>query len=164
MADIDRTRGLAELRTARGESRALFWAVLVFSAIVNLLMLTGPIYMLQIYDRVLGSRSEETLVALSAFVAFLFLAMGLIDHARARITARVGARFQDRLDRRVFSAAVRMSAVAPNEPSAMAAQRDLEAIRAFLASPVLMALFDMPWTPLFVAAIFIFHPLLGVLA
>ncbi|MFN3642557.1 MAG: type I secretion system permease/ATPase [Gemmobacter sp.] len=164
MADIDRTRGLAELRAARSESRTLFWAVLVFSAIVNLLMLTGPIYMLQIYDRVLGSRSEETLVALSAFIAFLFLAMGLIDHARARITARVGARFQDRLDRRVFSAAVRMSAVAPNEPSAMAAQRDLESIRAFLASPVLMALFDMPWTPLFVAAIFIFHPLLGVLA
>jgi ATP-binding cassette subfamily C protein len=164
MADVDRSRGLQELRAVRSESRSLFWAVLVFSAIVNLLMLTGPIYMLQIYDRVLGSRSEETLVALTALIAFLFLAMGLVDHARARITARIGARFQDRLDRRVFSAAVRMSAVVPNDQQAMAAQRDLEAIRGFLASPVLMALFDMPWTPLFVAAIFFFHPWLGFLA
>ncbi len=164
MADQDRARGLQELRAVRGESRRLYLAVMVFSALVNLLMLTGPLYMLQIYDRVLGSQSEATLVAISLFAAFLFLAMGLLDHARARITARIGARFQDRLDRRVFSAAVRMTAVAPNDPAAMAAQRDLEAIRGFLASPVLMALFDLPWTPLFVAAIFVFHPALGWLA
>jgi ATP-binding cassette subfamily C protein len=164
MAGIDTTRGLTELRTARSESRSLFVAVTLFSAVVNMLMLTGPIYMLQVYDRVLGSQSEETLVALSAFVAFLFLAMGLVDHARGRIMARVGARFQDRLDRRVFSAAVRLTAVSPNEPAAAAAQHDLEAIRTFLASPVMLALFDLPWTPLFVAAIFVFHPLLGFVA
>jgi ATP-binding cassette subfamily C protein len=164
MAEAERTRGLQELRAVRGEHRVLFVTVLVFSAVVNLLMLTGPIYMLQIYDRVLGSRSEETLVALTVLVAALFLVMGLVDHARARITARIGARFQDRLDRRVFSAAIRMATVAPNEPSAMAAQRDLESIRGFLASPVFLALFDMPWTPIFVVAIFIFHPALGFLA
>jgi ATP-binding cassette subfamily C protein len=120
--------------------------------------------MLQIYDRVLGSRSEETLVALSLFVAFLFLAMGLVDHARGRVTARVGARFQDRLDRRVFAASLRLTAVTPNDPAALAAQRDLEAVRSFIASPLLLALFDLPWTPLFIVAIFVFHPLLGFVA
>ncbi|MDR5653038.1 type I secretion system permease/ATPase [Ruixingdingia sedimenti] len=164
MSDQQTARGLAELRAARGENRRLFLAVFLFSALVNLLMLTGPLYMLQIYDRVLGSQSEETLVAISILVTALFLAMGILDHARSRITARIGARFQDRLDRRVFSAAVRYTAVMPNDPVALAAQRDLEAVHRLLASPVLMALCDLPWTPLFIVAIFIFHPMLGILA
>ncbi|MDO9525677.1 MAG: type I secretion system permease/ATPase, partial [Gemmobacter sp.] len=164
MSIAEMARGLGELREARAENRQLFWAVFLFSMLVNALMLTGPIYMLQIYDRVLGSRSEPTLVALSVLLVFLFLAMGLLDHARSRITARIGARFLDRLDRRVFSASIRMSAVAPNDPAAMAAQKDLDSIHRLLISPVLMALFDMPWTPLFIAAIFIFHPVLGLLA
>jgi len=76
----------------------------------------------------------------------------------------VGARFQARLDRRVFAAAMRRSAMVPNDPAAHSAQRDLEAIRTFIASPVLLALMDLPWTPMFIAAIFVFHPLLGWLA
>lgn len=156
--------GEAELRAARAQSRTLFAVVFLFSAFVNLLMLTGPLYMLQIYDRVLGSRSEETLIALSVLVVFLFVTMGLLDHARARILARVGARFQDRLDRRVFSAAVQRMALVPNDASAVAAQRDLESVQRLLSSPVLVALFDIPWTPLFIAAIFVFHPWLGILA
>jgi ATP-binding cassette, subfamily C, bacterial len=157
-------RGLAELRAARRESRMALFAVFLFSVFVNLLMLTAPIYMLQVYDRVLGSRSVETLVALSVLVAFLFLAMGILDHARARIMARIGARLQDRLDRRVFSAAVHRLTLTPGDPAALAAQRDLEAVQRLWASPVLLALFDIPWTPLFIAAIFVFHTWLGVLA
>ena len=157
-------RGLAELRTARRESRLALVAVFVFSVFVNLLMLAAPLYMLQVYDRVLGSRSVETLLALSVLVAFLFLAMGILDHARARIMARIGARLQDNLDRRVFSAAVYRLTVTPNDPAALAAQRDLEAVQRLWASPVLLALFDIPWTPFFIAAIFIFHPWLGWLA
>ncbi len=157
-------KGLAELRAARRESRMALAAVFLFSVFVNILMLTSSLYMLQVYDRVLGSRSVETLVALSVLVAFLFLAMGILDHARARIMARVGARLQDRLDRRVFSAAVRRLTLTPGDPAALAAQRDLEALRQLWASPVLLALFDIPWTPLFIAAIFIFHPWLGWLA
>ena len=157
-------KGLAELRAARRESRMALAAVFLFSVFVNVLMLTSSLYMLQVYDRVLGSRSVETLVALSVLVAFLFLAMGILDHARARIMARVGARLQDRLDRRVFSAAVRRLTLTPGDPAALAAQRDLEALRQLWASPVLLALFDIPWTPLFIAAIFIFHPWLGWLA
>ncbi|GGE06362.1 ATP-binding cassette, subfamily C [Gemmobacter megaterium] len=164
MSTPETARGRAELRAARAENRKLFWAVFLFSALVNILMLTGPLYMLQVYDRVLGSHSEATLVALTGLIVFLFLAMGLLDHARSRVAARIGARFMDKLDRRVFAASIRMSAVAPNEPSAQAAQRDLESIQRLLVSPVLMAMFDLPWTPVFLVAIFLFHPLLGWLA
>ncbi len=127
-------------------------------------MLTGPLYMLQVYDRVLGSGSEATLVALSALVIFLFIAMGVLEHSRSKIMAIVGARFQERLDRRVFTAAMQRSSVVPNDPVAITAQRDLEAVRAFLGSPVLLALMDLPWTPLFLAVLFIFHPMLGWLS
>ncbi len=157
-------RGLAELRAARSGQRGLLWAVGLFSVFVNLLLLTGPLYMLQVYDRVLGSRSEATLVALSVLAAFLFLAMGVLDNARARIMARIGAKMQDRLDRRVFAAAMKRLTAQPNDPVALAAQRDLEAVQRLWASPVLVALFDIPWTPFFVAAIFVFHPVLGWLA
>jgi ATP-binding cassette subfamily C protein len=106
-------RGREELRQVRKRSRGLYWAVGLFSAFANLLMLTGPLYMLQVYDRVLGSGSQETLVALSLLVVFLYGMMGILDFTRGRIMARVGASFQDDLDRRVFDAVVRKSAVAP---------------------------------------------------
>ena len=142
----------------------MFWAAFIFSIFVNLLMLTGPLYMLQVYDRVLGSRSEETLIALSILVAFLYGMMGILDFARGRVLARVGARFQDKMDRRVFSAMLRKSNLAPNTNDTKSGLRDLEAVQTLLSSPALLALFDMPWTPLFLAAIFIFHPWLGYLA
>lgn len=164
MSQLDNRRGEAELRAARADQRGLLWAVGLFSIFANILQLTGSLYMLQVYDRVLGSRSEATLVALSVLVTFLFLAMGILDNARARVMARIGAKMQDRLDRRVFSAAMRRLTLQPNEPTAVAAQRDLEAIQRLWASPVLLAIFDIPWTPIFVAAIFVFHPYLGWLA
>jgi ATP-binding cassette subfamily C protein len=164
MSATDTNRGSAELRAARADTRGLLISVLVFSVFTNLLMLTGPLYMLQVYDRVLGSRSEPTLIALSVLVAFLFLMMGVLDHARSRLMARIGARFQEKLDRRVFAASVRRLTMNPNDPAALAAQRDLEAMQRLWSSPVLLALFDIPWTPIFAAAIFIFNPLLGWLA
>ena len=81
------------MRAIRRESRMYYWAVAVFSFFVNLLMLTGPFYMLQVYDRVLGSRSEATLIALTLLVIFLYAMMGLLDFVRGRIMGRVGARF-----------------------------------------------------------------------
>jgi ATP-binding cassette subfamily C protein len=120
--------------------------------------------MLQVYDRVLGSRSEETLIALSILVTFLFLMMGILDHARARVTSRVGARFQSLLDGRVFQAHLRRSAATPGGAGSRNPLRDLEAIQRLMSSPVFLALFDVPWTPLFIGAIFIFHPWLGFLA
>ena len=163
MALKDHSAGLRELRDARAESRMLYWAVAVFSVFANLLMLTGPLYMLQVYDRVLTSRSLETLVGLSALVIFLYLVMGILDHARGRIMARVGARFQSRLDRRVFDAVMRKSAVRPDETTA-SGLRDLESVQKLMTSPVLLAVFDVPWTPIFLLAIFVFHPMMGYLA
>jgi ATP-binding cassette, subfamily C, bacterial len=163
MNGIDRRRGLDELRKARSAG-GLLWAVALFSVFVNLLMLTGPLYMLQVYDRVLGSRSEETLMALSLLIMFLFLAMGILDHARGRVMGRLAARFQSRLDRRVFEASVNRISVLPNDSLAAPATRDLEAVQRLIGSPVLLAVFDIPWTPFFIAAIFVFHPMLGWLS
>ncbi|QFT57971.1 Type I secretion system ATP-binding protein PrsD [Sulfitobacter sp. THAF37] len=163
MRDEVTRRGFAELRAVRKRSRSLFWTVALFSLFANLLMLTGPLYMLQVYDRVLGSGSEETLIALSILVVFLYGIMGVLDYTRGRIMARVGARFQDALDRRVFDAVVRKSAIAPDTRTS-GNLSDLEAVQRLLTSPVLMAFFDMPWTPIFFAAIFLFHPLLGWMA
>ncbi|HEY9038635.1 MAG TPA: type I secretion system permease/ATPase [Roseovarius sp.] len=155
--------GLPELIAARQEARALYWFVGLLSVFINLLMLTGPIYMLQIYDRVLGSRSVETLVALTALAGFLYGMMAILDFARGRVMGRVGGRFQARLDRRVFDAVLRKSATHPDQGTATGLA-DLEAVRRLMASPVLTAIFDMPWTPVFLAGIWIFHPMLGILA
>jgi ATP-binding cassette subfamily C protein len=161
MMRIDTAPGREELRAARAEGRGLLAAVALFSVFVNLLMLTGPIFMLQVYDRVLGSRSEETLAALFVLVTFLFLTMGLLDLARGRIMSRLAAGLQARLDRRVYTAMLARSALAPGDQAAASGLRDLEAIRQFVAAPVFLALFDAPWAPVFLAAVFVFHPWLG---
>ncbi|MDE0761759.1 MAG: type I secretion system permease/ATPase [Planktomarina sp.] len=157
-------KGLRELRSIRNESATLFYFVGLLSVFVNLLMLTGPIFMLQIYDRVLGSRSEETLVALAVLVVFLYALQGILDWVRARVMARVGARFQARLDERVFRAVIKQALQAGDRNQPSSELRDLEAIQRFYGSPVLFAIFDMPFTPLFAALIFVFHPILGWVA
>jgi ATP-binding cassette subfamily C protein len=156
--------GLRELRSIRNESSTLFYFVGMLSVFVNLLMLTGPIFMLQIYDRVLGSRSEETLVALSVLVVFLYALQGVLDWVRANVMARVGARFQARLDERVFRAVIKQAIQTGDRNQPSSELRDLEAIQRFYSSPVLFAIFDMPFTPLFAALIFVFHPILGWVA
>ena len=159
------TGGATEIRAALGESRRLFVSIGLFSAFVNLLMLTGPLFMLQIYDRVLASRSEATLVALIGIVAFLFLMMGLLDHARARVLARAGARFQARMDGRVLGAILTQAGRSPDSRSAPATGlHDLEAMQRFASGPGPFAFFDAPWTPVFLSVLFIFHWLLGLLA
>lgn len=165
MHPTEKEQGKSELRQARRESRGLFWVAGLFSVFVNILMLTGPIYMLQVYDRVLGSRSVATLIALTGLMAFLFLVMGVLDYARGRVLARIGAQFQARLGRRVFSAFLRREATSPEAGAPNGnALRDLEAVQRLLSSPVFTAVFDIPWTPVFLGAIWIFHPWLAYLA
>ncbi len=143
---------------------SLFTTIALFSAVVNILMLTGSIYMLQIYDRVLSSGSEETLLALTLLVAALYGVMGVLDYVRTRVAARMGATVQSRLDSRVFRAVLRRS-VLPSERSRPASGlKDLEAVQRFMGSPVLFAIFDMPWAPFFILLIYTFHPWLGHLA
>ena len=150
-----------ELAEFRRRNAWILWSILLFSLFVNVLMMTGPLYMLQVYERVLGSGSEETLLALTILVAFLFLMMGILDFVRARVAARYGARLQDGFDARVFRAAMTR---AQRTGQAQTALNDLGAVQRLTASPVFMAMFDLPFTPLFIFAIFTFHAWLGWLA
>lgn len=156
--------GQAELRAVRKRSRALYWFVAIFSGFVNALMLTGPLYMLNVYDRVLGSRSFETLVALSVLVGFLYLMMGILDYARGRIMGRVGAQLQTDLDERVFNASMRAKATGRAMNEAATGQRDLQSVQQSITSPVATAPYDLPWSVVFLFGIFLFHPFLGYLA
>ncbi|MFT0859061.1 type I secretion system permease/ATPase [Ancylobacter sp. G4_0304] len=140
-----------------------FLAIGVFSVFVNLLVLTGPLFMLQVYDRVLPSRSEATLVVLVGLVVGLYFAMGLLDHIRGRLAARIGARFQERFDGRVFQAQINRTMLEAQGVGASSAARDLEAIQKMLASPAVFIVFDVPWTPFFLFVIYVFHPLMGLL-
>lgn len=166
MSINNQSQGALELGQARKQSRGLLWSAGAFSVFVNLLMLTGPLFMLQVYDRVLGSGSEETLLALVILMVFLYAMMGFLDYARGRVMARVASRLRATLDKRVFSAVMKRSAlVSDTTPGAKPGSlRDLESVQRLVGAPVLMALFDIPWTPIFLAGIFIFHPLLGTLA
>ncbi|MDE0023816.1 MAG: type I secretion system permease/ATPase [Spirochaetaceae bacterium] len=164
MRSADSGKGDREIRAALADSGRLLAACGMFSMAVNVLMLTGPLFMLQIYDRVLSSRSEATLVTLAGLVAFLFLLMGVLDHARGRVLARVGARLQERLDPRVLHAIV-VRSVAPAERSRPATGlSDLEAINRFASSAGAFTFFDAPWTPVFLIVLFLFHWMLGLLA
>ncbi len=161
---METNKAASELRQSLRASWRLFVSSFIFSIFVNALMLTGPIYMLQVYDRVIGSRSRETLFALTILVAFLYLMMGVLDYARGRVMARAGARFQALLDYRVFSAVLKQAGLAAGRLGPNTGLRDLEAVQRLFSSPALFAVFDVPWTPIFLLGIFIFHPWLGYLA
>ncbi|MDA5094646.1 type I secretion system permease/ATPase [Aliiroseovarius sp. KMU-50] len=158
------TKDSKHLSLALAQGRGLLRLSFFFSLFTNLLMLTGPLFMLQVYDRVLGSRSEETLVALLGLVTLLFALYGLLEFARGRLMARVGARFQSIIGPRAFDALLEAHAFKTTSAQPKCSLHDVEAIRNFYASPVLLAIFDLPWTPVFIAAIFIFHPTLGWMA
>ncbi len=142
----------------------LFTATLVFSVFTNLLKLTGPLFMLQIYDRVLASRSVETLLALLLLVAALFAFYGLLESARGRVVARIGARFQTGLNQHIFNGVLQQAALRRKSECGANALQDIAIVRDFYSSPVLLSLFDALWTPVFLFAIFLFHPMLGWLA
>lgn len=153
--------GRPELARARRAGRFFLISVFIFSIFVNLLMLTGPLFMLQIYDRVLGSRSEATLVALFILVGALYALMALLDYARGRVLARFGARLHEALGERVFRAVMKRSLMPKERVAPVSGLRDLDTIQSTLASPAFLALFDVPWVPVFFGALFIFHPMLG---
>jgi ATP-binding cassette subfamily C protein len=148
-------------RAAIRRARPPLVGIAIFSAVVNLLMLTGPLFMLQVYDRVLASRSSATLLVLFALVVFLYVLMGLLDHYRGRALARIGAGLQSDLDAPVLEAVLARADHPEARGKPDRALQDLAQIRTTLASPGVGALFDLPWTPLFVAVMFLFHPWLG---
>ena len=151
------------LSEALAASRNLFVAVGFFSLFVNLLMLTGPLYMLQIYDRVLASRSVPTLVALTVLICVLFLALGLLEWIRSRLLGRIGQRLDRHLNAKTFDALMRSGLRRPGDRNDQPL-RDLASLRQFLTSPGPLAVFDAPWTPVFLAVVFMMHWTLGLIA
>jgi ATP-binding cassette subfamily C protein len=144
--------------------RGALTAVAVYSGAINVLMLTGSLFMLQVYDRVLPSHSVPTLVALLIIVVVLYAAQGLLDMIRARIMVRIGRSLDDGLSGSVFQAVVRLPLQAGGKPTGLQPLRDLDQLRAFLSSSGPTALFDLPWMPLYLALCFAFHVWIGVTA
>lgn len=135
--------------------------VAAFSLLINILMLTGPIYMLQVYDRILTSRSMSTLVAITVLMIGLFVVMGVMELFRSRILARSGLKFEQTLGPDTLRLwLLRGHSFPKGMPSPM---RDVATIRRFLSGSAPGAFFDIPWTPIYLAIIFMLHPLLGIL-
>ncbi len=152
-----------ELEGALASSRGAFIAVGVFSFFINALMLTVPLYMLQVYDRVLASRSEQTLLMLTVVAVGLLATYGLLELTRQRVLVRVGNRLDGQLNTPLLQAML-ADRVGGHGGSRSQPIRDLDAVRGFLTGPGLMSFFDAPWTPLYIAVIFLFHPVLGFVA
>lgn len=143
--------------------RKAFWSVAIFSGLVNILMLAGPLYMLQVYDRVLASRSVPTLIALSLLLAGAYGFQAVLDLIRTRIITR-SARLLDKDLGTVVHAAVIRLANGNRQLDAQQPVRDLDQIRAFLTSAGPTAIVDMPWMPVFLLICFLLHPYIGVLS
>ena len=152
------------LRPAFARHRPLVLQAVGISVLVNLLMLTGPLFMLQVYDRVLASRSLPTLAALFTITAALFAFYGGFEFLRGRLVSRVGARIQTELDEEVFKIGIRAARDREPERVRINAVRDLEVLQQALSGPAPMALLDLPWAPVFFLTIFLFHWELGAVA
>jgi len=144
-------------------SRAAFASTALFSCLVNILMLTGPLFMLQVYDRVLTSGSVPTLVALTGIVIALYAYYGFLEYLRARILVRIGRRVEEKLRDRVFDS---MAEHALRRTQGIGGQpiNDLATIRQFLSGQGPFAFLDMPWVPIYLLVIFLMHWVLGVAA
>jgi len=143
--------------------RAFFLYAALFSLVINVLMLMPAFFMLQVYDRVVTSRSHETLVMLLVLTIGALLFMAFLDVIRSRLLARAGVALEKLLGPSVLAEMVRRSAT-PGNREPMHGLRDVAALRAFLTGPGIVALFDSPWVPVYVAIIYLFHPLLGAIA
>ncbi len=149
-----------ELRT----SARRLGLVAIFSGVINLLMLSGSLYMLQVYDRVLPSRNVATLVGLSAMVLVAYAFQAYFEAARSRMLSRIGTLFDVGLQKRIYLA---LATLPLRGAKAMAAQqplRDLDQIRMFMSGVGPTAFLDMPWIPIFLIALFVFHPAIGLVA
>ena len=154
----------SELGDALRACRSALIGVGLMSFIINLLYLTGSIFMLEVYDRVLPSRSVPTLVGLIILAAGLYMAQGVLDLIRGRILGRIGTSLDEALTARVFDTIVRLPLMAGGRNEGLQPLRDLDNVRSFLGSQGPSAFFDLPWLPLYLAICFAFHVLIGVTA
>ena len=154
----------SELAAALSSCRHAFLALALFSGMSNVLMLTGALFMLEIYDRVLPSRSVPTLVALLILVAGLYAAQGFIDAIRGRIFVRIGRSLDEALSGRIYDAIVRLPLKIGGKGEGSQPIRDLDSVRGFLSGSGPTALFDLPWMPVYLAVCFVFHTYIGLTA
>ncbi|WP_110631549.1 type I secretion system permease/ATPase [Salinicola salarius] len=152
-----------DLQRALKTCRGAFFAVGFFSLFINLLMLVPPLYMLQVYDRVITSRSEDTLFMLTLVVVFLFMVMGGLELVRSRLLVRVGNRLDKMVNQRLYSAMFRRSVLTQGKQTAQPLS-DLTNLRQFLTGNGLFAFFDAPWAPIYLGVLYLFHPWLGLFA
>ena len=152
------------IKVALGDFRRAFRSVAVFSAAVNLLMLAGPLYMLQVYDRVLASRSVPTLVALSVMLVGAYAFQGALDLIRSRVVSRGAMLLDHHLSTTIHAAVVRLGLQARSPGEAQQPMRDLDQIRSFMTSNGPVAIVDLPWVPVFLAICFLIHFWLGITA
>ncbi|MGZ5931667.1 MAG: type I secretion system permease/ATPase, partial [Rhizomicrobium sp.] len=138
--------------------------VAVFSGVINLLMLSGSLYMLQVYDRVIPGRNVATLIGLSAIVLAAYLFQGYFEAARARMLSRIGTLFDVGLQKPIHMAIATLPLRGAKPMAAQQPLRDLDQIRMFLSGMGPTAFLDMPWIPIFLVALFIFHPVIGLVA
>jgi len=142
--------------------RREFAVAMIFSMVVNILMLTPTLYMLQVFDRVMASRSELTLVALTLVMLFLFAVMGFAEWSRSRLLVRAGVRLDQQLNSRVFNASFE-AYLNQLEHNPVQAFSDLTNVRQFLTGNGLFAFMDAPWIPIYMVVLYLLHPMLGVL-
>lgn len=153
-----------QLKQALRWSRAALAGVGLVSALINVLYLAGPFFMLEVYDRVLPSRSVSTLVGLALLVALLYAFQGFFDFIRGRVLVRIGSALGERVAASAFQALVQLPLLAGPKADALQPLRSVDQIRTFLSSMGPSALSDLPWMPFYLFICFAFHPLIGWMA
>jgi PrtD family type I secretion system ABC transporter len=154
----------SELGEALRTCRNAFIGVGIISCMINVLYLTGSLFMLEVYDRVLPSRSVPTLIGLAILAGGMYFFQGVLDLLRGRILGRVGTALDEAVNQRVFDTIVRLPLTVGGRHDGLQPLRDLDAVRSFLAGMGLGAFFDLPWLPFYLAICFAFHVLIGVTA
>lgn len=151
------------IRKALSATKPAFFTAIFFSFFLNLAALAAPIYMLQIYDRVLISRSTSTLMLLTLAVAFVYSSSAILEYIRSRVLVRAGVFFDRICNPEIFRAVQKASITNPS-PRHVQALRDVDTIREFFTGSGLLALCDIPWVPIYIIAVVMLHPLYGALA
>jgi PrtD family type I secretion system ABC transporter len=152
-----------ELVEALTASKGVVFHLLAFSCFLNLLMLTGPLYMLQVYDRVIPAQSMPTLLALTVLIMMLYATLGILEWVRTGLLSSAASRFEDQLSDRVANASMDIALSDAGQLSDKPL-RDLRMLRRFFSGPVPGAMMDAPWSPLFFIVLFMLHPIFGLWA
>ena len=152
------------IRGALESCRGVFLCIGLFSGMINILMLTGSFFMLQVYDRVLPSRSVPTLVGLAILATALYVLQGTLELIRSRVNVRIGAHLDQTLSARVYDALVRLPLKTRGDGDGLQPLRDLDYVRSFLSGGGPSAFFDLPWLPVYLGICFLFHFWIGVTA